>query len=73
MCRAKSGPGSAYEQVRGEVISVRAAAQRYGMPYRTVHRRVYRLGWTLEQAVLTPILPVGYRGAQEAKRLHAGG
>lgn len=73
MARAKSGPGAPIERVQGQLVSVRQAAFLYDMPLNTVNRRVYRLGWTLEQAVLTPILPVGHRGKMEAKRLHAGG
>ena len=34
---------------------IKGASEKYGMPYKTVHQRVKKLGWDLERALTTPI------------------
>lgn len=63
------GITKAYRTVNGEVMSLSQAAARFGIPFSTIHRRVYSLGWTLQEAATTPILSVGHPGSKQRREL----
>ena len=47
--------------------SMREASKKLGIGYTTVKQRVEKLGWSLEEALKTPVTPVGKRVRVQGK------
>lgn len=56
---------------RGVTLSISDMARRYGLTEMVVRTRLDRQGWTIEEALLTPLIPRGKRG-QAAKEIRRG-
>jgi len=63
--------GRAYIEVFGERLCIPEALEKYGHPSvsrSAASRRIRRLGWNAEEAITTPIMPIGLGRNQNARK-----